>query len=210
MPEPIPVDFWFDPLCPWTWLTSRWLLEVEKERPVDIRWNVLSLALLNEGRLDRIPEEFHELLGPKGWRPVRVVAAAGQKFGNGAAGRLYTELGTRFHHDGQGPTLEAITAALAAADLPAELVDHADGTEYDAEVRASHRRGLEAVGEEVGSPVIAVPDANGEQAAFFGPVVTPVPRGDAALRLFDALLLSASVPGFAELKRARTSGPDFG
>ncbi|HEY5833423.1 disulfide bond formation protein DsbA [Streptomyces sp.] len=204
-----PVDFWFDPLCPWTWMTSRWAVEVETLRPIEIRWHVMSLAILNEGKLDQIPEEFHELLGPKGWRPVRVVVAAQQKFGNEAAGRLYTELGTRFHPGGRGPDLDVIADALAAAGLPAELIDHADADTYDAEVRASHQEGMDRAGEEAGTPVIAVPGPDGEQVAFFGPIVTPIPRGDAAARLWDGTVLVASVPGFAEIKRSRTGGPVF-
>ncbi|MDO0937304.1 DsbA family protein [Streptomyces sp. DG2A-72] len=198
-----PVDFWFDPLCPWTWTTSRWLLEVAGQRDLEIHWQVMSLAVLNEGRLDQIPEEFHELLGPKGLRPVRVLAAVGQKSGTEAVGRLYTELGIRFHERGRTPDLDTITEALSAAGLPADLVSHADSEAYDVEVRASHQRGQDQVGEESGSPIIGVPGASGDRVAFFGPIVTPIPRGETAVRLWDATLLAASVPGFAELKRAR-------
>ncbi|MGW2642835.1 mycothiol-dependent nitroreductase Rv2466c family protein [Streptomyces sp. NPDC001348] len=209
--SPTPVDFWFDPLCGWTWTTSRWLLEAARSRDLDIRWHVMSLALLNEGRLHEIPEEYHELVGPKGLRPVRVIVAAQQQHDGDAIARLYTELGTRFHKEGDGPSpsLEAIEAALTAAGLPAELVRYADTDTYDAEVRASHERSQTAVGEESGSPVIAVPDGTGGRRAFCGPVLTPIPRGEEAARLWDALMLAASVPAFAELKRARSGGPVF-
>ncbi|MCM2428390.1 mycothiol-dependent nitroreductase Rv2466c family protein [Streptomyces sp. RKAG337] len=207
--EKTPVDFWFDPLCPWAWMTSRWMLEVEKVRPVEVRWHVMSLAVLNESKLDELPERYRELLGPKGWRPVRVVVAAQQKFGDEVVGKLYTALGTRFHNRGEGATLEAIAGALEDAGLPADLIDFADKDTYDAEVRASHQEGIDKVGQDVGTPVIAVPGADGEQVAFFGPVVTPAPKGEAAARLWDGTLLVASTPGFYEIKRTRTAGPIF-
>lgn len=207
--EKTPVDFWFDPLCPWAWMTSRWMLEVEKVRPVEVRWHIMSLAVLNENKLDELPEQYRELLGPKGWRSVRVVAAAQQKLGDEVVGKLYTALGTRIHNRGEGATLEAIAGALEDAGLPAELIDYADKDTYDAEVRASHEEGISKVGQEVGTPVIAVPGADGEQVAFFGPVVTPAPKGEAAARLWDGTLLVASTPGFYEIKRTRTAGPIF-
>ncbi|WP_351227623.1 disulfide bond formation protein DsbA [Streptomyces sp. NPDC002133] len=203
-----PADFWFDPLCPWAWMTSRWMLEVEKVRPVDVRWHVMSLAVLNEDRLDELPEQYRELLRT-GWGPVRVVIAAQQKHGDDVVGPLYTELGTRIHNDGRGATPEVILEALAAVDLPAELAEYAESDAYDVELRASHREGISKVGQDVGTPVIAVPGADGEQIAFFGPVVTPAPKGEAAAKLWDGTLLVASVPGFYEIKRTRTNGPDF-
>ncbi|ANW20199.1 mycothiol-dependent nitroreductase Rv2466c family protein [Streptomyces clavuligerus] len=203
-----PVDFWFDPLCPWAWMTSRWVLEVEKVRDIEVRWHVMSLAVLNEERLDELPEEYRELL--KGaWGPVRVAIAAEQEHGGEALGRLYTALGTRFHNRGEGNTREALAGALADAGLPAELIDHADRDTYDTELRASHQEGIDKVGQEVGTPVIAVPGPDGEQIAFFGPVVTPAPQGEAAAKLWDGTLLVASIPGFYEIKRTRTAGPDF-
>ncbi|WP_328776529.1 DsbA family protein [Streptomyces goshikiensis] len=204
--EKTPVDFWFDPLCPWAWMTSRWMLEVEKVRDVEVRWHVMSLAVLNENKLDELPERYRELLGPKGWAPVRVVVAAQQKFGDEITGKLYTELGTRIHNEGQGATREVIAQALAALDLPAELLSYA---EYDEVLRASHNDGIDRVGQEVGTPVISVPGADGEDVAFFGPVVTPAPRGEAAARLWDGTLMVASIPGFYEIKRTRTQGPNF-
>ncbi|MFI9104320.1 DsbA family protein [Streptomyces fildesensis] len=207
--EKTPVDFWFDPLCPWAWMTSRWMLEVEKVRPVEVRWHVMSLAVLNEPKLDELPEQYRELLGPKGWRPVRVVVAAQQKHGDEVVGKLYTALGTRIHNRGEGATLEAIAGALEDVGLPADLIDYADKDTYDAEVRASHKEGIDKVGQDVGTPVIAVPGADGEQVAFFGPVVTPAPKGEAAARLWDGTLLVASTPGFYEIKRTRTAGPIF-
>ena len=206
-----PVDFWFDPLCPWAWMTSRWVLEVEKVRDIGVRWHIMSLAVLNEPRLEELPEEYREMLAGEAWRPVRVATAAWQKHGADILGPLYTALGTRFHNEGQGLTLEAIAAALEEVGLPADLIDYAEQEdfEFDAELRASHKEGIDKVGQDVGTPVIAVPGANGEQIAFFGPVVTPTPKGEEAAKLWDGTLLVASVPGFYEIKRTRTAGPDF-
>ncbi|MET8976168.1 DsbA family protein [Streptomyces sp. NPDC004539] len=209
--EKTPVDFWFDPLCPWAWMTSRWVLEVQKQRDIDIRWHPFSLAVLNEDKLDELPEEYRELLATKAWKPIRVVAAAWQKHGDEVVGPLYTALGTRFHNNGEGPTLEAIAGALAEVGLPADLIDYADQEdfEFDAELRASHKEGIDKVGQDVGTPIIAVPGPEGKEVAFFGPVVTPAPKGDAALRLWDGTIAVASVPGFYEIKRTRTQGPSF-
>ncbi|MFG2814965.1 mycothiol-dependent nitroreductase Rv2466c family protein [Streptomyces sp. NPDC004673] len=206
-----PVDFWFDPLCPWAWMTSRWVLEVEKVRDIEVRWHIMSLAVLNEPRIDELPEEYRDMLATKAWQPVRVVTAAWQKHGADVLGPLYTALGTRIHNEGEGPTREAVEGALAEVGLPADLIDYFDQTdfEFDAELRASHKEGIEKVGQDVGTPVIAVPGPDGEQIAFFGPVVTPAPKGEAAARLWDGTVAVASVPGFYELKRSRTVGPDF-
>ncbi|MGN9791317.1 mycothiol-dependent nitroreductase Rv2466c family protein [Streptomyces sp. NPDC054847] len=204
-----PVDFWFDPLCPWAWMTSRWMLEVEKVRDVEVRWHVMSLAVLNEDKLDELPEEYRDMLENKAWGPVRVVIAAQQEHGDEVVGKLYTALGTRFHNEGMGPGREAVVAALKDVGLPTSLADFADKGTYDAQLRASHKEGIEKVGQEVGTPVIAVPGSDGEQIAFFGPVVTPAPKGEEAARLWDGTLMVASIPGFYEIKRTRTQGPIF-
>ncbi|AVV42586.1 DsbA family protein [Streptomyces sp. ID05-04B] len=211
MSEKTPVDFWFDPLCPWAWMTSRWVLEVEKVRDIEVRWHVMSLAVLNENKLDELPDEYREMLAVKAWQPVRVVTAAWQLHGEGVLGSLYTALGTRIHNNGEGPTLEAVAGALKDVGLPASLIDYAEQSdfEFDAQLRSSHKEGIEKVGQDVGTPVIAVPGPDGEQIAFFGPVVTPAPQGEEAGRLWDGTLAVASVPGFYEIKRTRTKGPDF-
>ncbi|MYZ40661.1 MULTISPECIES: DsbA family protein [unclassified Streptomyces] len=206
MSDKTPVDFWFDPLCPWAWMTSRWVLEVQKFRDIEVRWHVMSLAVLNEDK--DVPEEYREGLA-KAWAPVRVVTAAQQKHGDEVVGKLYTALGTRFHNRGEGATREAIAGALDEVGLPADLLDYADTDTYDAELRASHKEGIDKVGQEVGTPVIAVPGSNGEQIAFFGPVVTPAPKGEEAVKLWDGTLMVASIPGFYEIKRTRTAGPSF-
>ncbi|CAL9535213.1 mycothiol-dependent nitroreductase Rv2466c family protein [Streptomyces sp. enrichment culture] len=206
---PTPVDFWFDPLCPWAWMTSRWVLEVEKVRNIEVRWHLMSLAVLNEDRLDELPEEYRELLETKAWGPVRIVIAAQEEHGAGVLGDLYTALGTRIHNRDEGPGKETVAAALEDVGLPGSLMEHWDATPYEAQLRASHKEGIEKVGQDVGTPVIAVPGPDGEQIAFFGPVVTPAPQGEEAGRLWDGTVAVASVPGFYEIKRSRTKGPDF-
>jgi protein-disulfide isomerase-like protein with CxxC motif len=200
--ELVPVDFWFDPICPWAWIASRWMLEVEKLRPVQPRWHVMSLSVLNEDKPD-LPERYRELL-TTGWGPVRVCIAAEQKFGPQVLGPLYTALGTRFHHDKAPRDRATITGALTEAGLHADLADAMDSTEYDDALRASHADGMDRVGYEVGTPVISV---NG--TSIFGPVVSPIPRGEAAARLWDGVLAIASTDGFFELKRSRTRDPVF-
>lgn len=204
-----PADFWFDPLCPWAWMTSRWMLEVEKVRPVEVRWHVMSLAVLNEPKLDELPEEYQEMMRGPAWGPVRVCIAAAQKHGDGVLGPLYEALGTRFHNQGLERNRETIVAALEEVGLPADLADAADTDAYDERLRASHKEGIDLVGQDVGTPVIAVPGADGEQIAFFGPVVTPAPKGEDAAKLWDGTLMVASIPGFYEIKRTRTVGPIF-
>ena len=201
MPEPVPADFWFDPLCPWAWVTSRWMLEVEAVRPVRVRWHVMSLAVLNEGR--ELSPEYERFLR-RAWAPVRVVTAARLAHGDDVVLPVYTAMGTRLHPQAR-TDLEAVVAeSLAEAGLPAELAAAMTSTDYDAELRRSHQLGMEPVGTDVGTPVIHV-----EGAAFFGPVVTPAPRGEAAGRLWDGVRLVAGTDGFFEIKRSRTTGPSF-
>lgn len=211
MSDKTPVDFWFDPLCPWAWMTSRWVLEVEKVRDIEVRWHVMSLGVLNENKLDELPEAYRENMRPggKSWGPVRVAIAAQVEHGAEVLGDLYTALGTRIHNRGEGVNKDSVAGALKDVGLPDSLMDHWDSEKYDAELRESHREGIDLVGQEVGTPVIAVPGADGEQIAFFGPVVTPAPKGEDAAKLWDGTLAVASVPGFYEIKRTRTKGPDF-
>jgi protein-disulfide isomerase-like protein with CxxC motif len=199
--EATPVDFWFDPLCPWAWITSRWILEAGKLRPLAVRWHVMSLAVLNEGR--DLSADYRDVM-KRAWGPVRVAIAAEQKYGPEVLGRLYTALGTRFHHDRAPKDRPTVEAALAEAGLPAELADAMDSTEYDEALRASHSEGIKRVGYEVGTPIISV---NG--TSIFGPVVSPIPRGEAAARLWDGVMLVTSTDGFFELKRSRTRDPIF-
>jgi hypothetical protein len=196
------VDFWFDPICPWAWIASRWMHEVEKVRPVRTNWHVMSLSVLNEDKED-LPERYRELLAA-GWGPVRVCIAAEQEHGPQVLGPLYTALGTRIHNEKLDQSREMIEAALAEAGLPPGLADAMDSTDFDDALRTSHAEGINRVGFDVGTPIISV---NG--LSIFGPVVSPIPRGEAAAKLWDGVLLIAGTDGFFELKRSRTRDPIF-
>ncbi len=196
------VDFWFDPICPWAWMTSRWMLEVEQVRNLDVRWHVMSLSVLNEGRTE-LSESYRSMLD-RGWGPVRVVIAAQEQHGDHVVLPLYTALGNRIHLEGERDYTVAIEKALAEVGLPPALAAAATSTEWDEALRASHHSGMDQVGQEVGTPVISV-----EGVAFFGPVVSPAPKGEAAGRLWDGVVLVAGTDGFFELKRSRTRDPIF-
>jgi hypothetical protein len=204
---PSEVDFWFDPLCPWAWVTSRWILEVEQVRDIHVRWHVMSLAVLNSDK--EIDEDYRAWLATA-YGPVRVVTAARLAHGEEVVLPLYTALGTQLHLLQNEDRADAIAKALAGVGLPAGLAAAADSTDYDEALRESHFAGMNPVGMDVGTPVIHVPGADGATIAFFGPVVTPAPRGEAAGRLWDGTLLVAGTPGFYEIKRTRTEGPRFG
>ena len=194
-------DFWFDPICPWAWIASRWMLEVEQVRDVQVRWHVMSLSYLNEGR--DLPEKYRAVMD-ESWGPVRVVVAAATAHGEDVILPLYTALGTRFHHEGRPKDRATIEEALAEVGLPTALADAMDTDDYDEALRKSHHAGMDQVGYEVGTPVISV-----EGVAFFGPVVSPIPRGEAAGLLWDGVRLVAGTDGFFELKRSRTRDPIF-
>jgi 2-hydroxychromene-2-carboxylate isomerase len=197
-------DFWFDPLCPWAWITSRWMLQVEQVRPVETRWHIMSLAYLNLKQHDGegLSEEHQERMR-KAWGPVRICAAAANEKGDEILLPLYTALGTRFHNL-QRREPEDVLDAVVEVGLPKEIVDAAESTEYDEAIIKSHHEGMDQVGLDVGTPVISV-----EGNAFFGPVMTPTPRGEAAGKLWDGVLLVAGTDGFFELKRTRDRSPSF-
>ena len=198
MVERSSVDMWFDPICPWAWLTSRWLLQVEKVRPIDIQFHVMSLSVLNEGR--ELSEKYRKSMD-NGWAPVRICIAAELAYGPHVLRDLYTALGNRIHPGKQRRGPELYRAALA---------DAAGSDAWDDALRASHDAGMKPVGLDVGTPVIHAPGPEGgDKIAFFGPVITPAPKGEAAGKLWDGVLLVASTPGFYEIKRTRDARPVF-
>lgn len=195
------VDLWVDPACPWAWITSRWLLAAKDVRDVNVRFHVMSLAVLNEGR--DLPESYKELLA-LAWKPVRVLIAAEQQHGNDIVEPLYSAMGRRYHVENMKDLDAMIAESLAEVGLDASLAAAATSTDYDEALQASHHAGMDPVGFDVGTPVLHV---NGE--AIFGPVITPAPKGEDAGRLLDGVIAVMSIPGFYELKRSRTQGPIF-
>jgi predicted DsbA family dithiol-disulfide isomerase len=204
-PETEDVQFWFDPVCPWAWITSRWILAAEQVRPIRADWRIMSLAYLNltqhEGK-DLSPEYVQRMA--KAWGPIRVCAAAAHERGQEILGPLYTAIGTRFHNEGRRTESAVLAEALAEVGLSPELASAADGTEYDELIKKSHHEAFDDIGLDVGTPVLRI-----RGHTLFGPVITPAPKGEAAGRLFDGLALVAETEGFFELKRTRDRPPAF-
>jgi 2-hydroxychromene-2-carboxylate isomerase len=199
------VQFWFDPLCPWAWITSRWMHEVEQVRPVQTEWRIMSLAYLNltqhEG--EGLSDDYVERLR-KAWGPVRVCAAAAQANGDDILDGLYTAIGTRIHVERRREDPGILEEALAEVGLPERLAEASESTEFDDAIKASHHEAFDQVGLDVGTPVIGV-----RGNTFFGPVVTPAPKGEAAGRLWDGFVLVTETEGFFEIKRTRDQRPSF-
>jgi 2-hydroxychromene-2-carboxylate isomerase len=200
------VDLWVDPSCPWAWITSRWLLEVEQVRDVAVRFHVMSLGVLNEGR--DLPEDYRQRM-TRVWGPVRVLTAAEVAHGKEIIRPLYGAMGERVHVGKAGLGRDMLLGALDDVGLSPQLADAADSDAHDQQLRDSHAAGMEPVGTDVGTPVIHIPREGSEPIAFFGPVVTPIPRGAAAGQLWDGVLAVTSTDGFFELKRTRDRRPVF-
>lgn len=207
------VTFYFDVSCPFCWVTSRWIKEVEKVRDIEVEWKPMSLSVLNEGR-DELPEDYKFMMKCN-WTPARLFNAVYQLDGQEAVDKLYTALGTKIHNDGridrhahvENPAHafdELIAEALQESGLPDERLQQALTTNYDALMRANHEEAMREVGNDVGTPVVKLNDV-----AFFGPVLTRIPRGEEAGKIFDGAVAVAGYPYFFEIKRSRTESPRF-
>ena len=195
------VDFYFDATCPFAWITSRWILEVQKVRDVRVVFKIMSLAVLNEGR-DLDPEYLARL--EKAWLPARAAVQVRERYGAEALGPWYTAVGTRIHEQGRTDFEAVVAEALEELGHDADILDAARTDVADEQLRASQKEAEDLVGNDVGTPVVAF---NG--TAFFGPVMTRIPRGVEAGRIFDGAVALADFPYFYEIKRARTTDPQF-
>jgi 2-hydroxychromene-2-carboxylate isomerase len=197
------VEFYFDPACPWTWNTSRWLVEVAQTRGLDVQWRPLSLAFLNADR--EIPEQYRAPL-EAGLALLRIVAASRVAGRDEAIADLYTEFGRRFFHDQEPPSASLAVAAAEAVGLGA-LADAAADASYDDAILTSTQEAIERAGPDVGSPVLI---AGLSARAFHGPIVSPPPRGEDALRLWDAVVTLTQLPGVYEIKHGRADSAELG
>lgn len=204
--EKTPVDLWIDPSCPYAWMTSQWLRQVEHVRPVEVRYHLMSLYELNQGR--ELEPEYRKHIDET-LAPARVCAAVGVSDGEEALGRLYRAMGKVKHNEGKALDDEGIREALALAGLDESFALAAASDEYDEAMRKSHHEGMDPVGSDVGTPVLHVPRADGSIVAFFGPVIIPAPTGEAAGRLYDGVVMACEYEGLFELKRTRTRKPEF-
>lgn len=205
-PNATVVDFWFDPVCPYSWTASRWLREVEQRRPLRVRYHVMSLYLLNEHRADISAAYRSTVDASRG--PARVATAAVTRFSEQVLEGFYTAFGELVFDYWRRPSAteyhEAIRAALARVGLPGDLEDAMESDEYDAAMRLSHEAGIALVGGEVGTPITQI-----DGAGVYGPVLNAIPQGDDAIRVFDGARLLAGYPQFFELKRTRVRPPIF-
>jgi predicted DsbA family dithiol-disulfide isomerase len=194
-------EFWFDPVCPWAWMTSRWILEVEKVRDISVRWNLFSLAYLNRDK--ELPEDYKARL-IRSWHATRVIAAAQKAKGANITLPLYTAISSRIHLKKMDVGIALFEEALAEVGLDTALAQAMNDESFNSAIIESHERGIALVGNDVGTPIISV-----SGAAFFGPVISPAPKGEEAGKLWDGVVGVSGYPRFFEIKRSRTVGPIF-
>ena len=199
------VDFYWDPVCPWCWITSRWMIDVGRQKRIHVNWKLFSLRLINK---DRDISERYVILHEMGLEALRVAAAVGKDFGNDGIGEIYTAMGARYHHDeadiGDSEELEEI---LKTCGFPTTLAAAAKDESLDEVIQADMDQAIAKAGTDVGVPQIVLD--GGQGPGFFGPVFSPAPTGEDAVKLWDALIVTGCTPGFFELKRTREVGPVF-
>ena len=194
-------EFWFDPVCPWAFITSRWMLEVAKVRDIEVTWNIFSLPHLNKDR--EMPEKYKAIFA-NSWSCTRVIKSVEKDFGKEKTLPLYTAISTRIHVLKEAVSKDLLSDSLKEVGLDSKYLAEMENSDWDKQIIESHERGVKLVGDDVGTPIIAI---NG--IGFFGPVISPAPKGEEAGKLWDGVVLSASYPGFFEIKRSRTVGPIF-
>ncbi len=209
------LDFFFDPVCPWAWITSRWVAEVQQLRQYDVQWKFISLKFLNEDKMDysKMPEGY-AAIHAAGTNGLRVAARARAEQGNEACGAVYTALGTSLHKEQEREKFVAdpvahIASLLTAAGLPAAWAESALDDSFDALIRTETELALERTGKDVGTPILTFRPGGEKEASFFGPVISTIPRGDEATKLWDAIETIATASGMAELKRSLRARPSF-
>lgn len=208
------LEFFFDAVCPWAWITSRWVSEVQQLRDYDVTWRFISLKFINEHRTDEAYDDDYRASHMAGLYAHRVCDELQQGHGNEAVGILYTELGRMIHHERRRRELSAdpvsfMKDALGRGGLPVDLASAALDDAHDVAIRASTDEALRRTGRDVGTPIITFRPGQPDEGSFFGPVISSIPRGEQALRLWDAVELMATTSGMAELKRSIRSNPVF-
>lgn len=221
------IEFFFDPMCPFAWITSRWVVEVAEQRDLDVTWRFISLAILNQDNIAQmeadlaagvdpsLPPQYRDLVH-HGSRLLRIAAAVREQGGNDAVAAFYTATGELLHPGGRSGLLwqgehpgDLEGDAVAAAGLPAELVAAADDPAFDAIVAEETELALSRTGRDVGTPIITFDTQRPDEASLFGPVISRIPRGEEAVALWDAVAFVARTPGIAEFKRSQRAALDF-
>ena len=208
------LDFFFDPVCPWAWITSRWVVEVQQQRDYDVAWKFISLKMINQDLVADWYTPEYKAGHMAGLYAHRVCDEVRLRHGNMEVGALYTALGEAFHPGQRRPEISADPQAfmaemLAAADLPIEYAAHVDDESHDEYIRADTELAFSRTGRDVGTPIITFRPGASDEASFFVPVISEIPRGAAATRLWDAIDVLATTSGMAELKRSIRARPNF-
>ena len=208
------LDFFFDPVCPWAWITSRWVVEVQQQREYDVDWRFISLKTINQDLTAEWYTPEYRAGHMAGLYAHRVCDEVRLRHGNTQVGALYTALGTAFHNQKRRPEINAgpeafMAEMLTSVGLPAELATHVDDESHDTYIEQDTELALSRTGRDVGTPIITFRPGTAREASFFGPVISNIPKGEDATRLWDAIETIAGATGMAELKRSLRSRPSF-